>query len=753
MIMRDIIKNNNLEELFSNVVIGLEKEGQRVLPNGQISKTDHPKVFGIRHEQPYIQTDFAESQVELITTPEKSEKDVLRVLNAVHEVFLKNIPEDEYIWPLSIPAILTKEDEIRVAQFEKKSDVEYREYLVEKYGKYKQMVSGIHYNFQLDDNFMEKISTITKKDLVSTKNEVYLKLARQFIRYQWLLIYLYGASPLAEDKYFTNGVKPSDFVRSLRTSRFGYVNEEDIKVSYGSLEKYIEDITGYVQNGMLIAEKEFYSSVRFRGADTIVKFPKQGIKYIEFRLFDLNPFAPFGILEKDIRFVHLFIKTLVWLEEVDKSTSESLGYEYSEKVALSHPFSKVMYEDEGIWLLNKMKELVAELGLYESDIDLINEKIDELQNPELTIGARLLREYKKENSILNVGLNLAKQYKEDALREYYSLSAYSNMELSTQAVIEDAIKSGLKVSIIDENDQFIRLESKEHVEYVKNGNMTSKDSYISPLIMENKVVTKKVLAEKGFRVPKGYEVSSIEEALQKFNYIKNKPIVIKPKSTNFGLGITIFKNGTSSLENYTKAIEFALKEDKDILIEEFIEGTEYRFFVIEGKTEAVLLRVPANVTGDGKHTIRELVEMKNANPLRGDAKKTPLKKIELGEIEQLQLSEQGLNFESILAENEVAYLRENSNISTGGDSIDMTDEVHESYKKLAVEIAEAMMTKVCGVDLIIPNIKDECSKDNYGVIEANFNPMMMMHIYPHTGESRRLSLNVLRMLFPEKCIC
>ena len=753
MIMRDIIKNNNLEELFSNVVIGLEKEGQRVLPNGQISKTDHPKVFGIRHEQPYIQTDFAESQVELITTPEKSEKDVLRVLNAVHEVFLKNIPEDEYIWPLSIPAILPKEDEIRVAQFEKKSDVEYREYLVEKYGKYKQMVSGIHYNFQLDDNFMEKISTITKKDLVSTKNEVYLKLARQFIRYQWLLIYLYGASPLAEDKYFTNGVKPSDFVRSLRTSRFGYVNEEDIKVSYGSLEKYIEDVTGYVQNGMLIAEKEFYSSVRFRGADTIVKFPKQGIKYIEFRLFDLNPFAPFGILEKDIRFVHLFIKTLVWLEEVDKSTSESLGYEYSEKVALSHPFSKVMYEDEGIWLLNKMKELVAELGLYESDIDLINEKIDELQNPELTIGARLLREYKKENSILNIGLNLAKQYKEDALREYYSLSAYSNMELSTQAVIEDAIKSGLKVSIIDENDQFIRLESKEHVEYVKNGNMTSKDSYISPLIMENKVVTKKVLAEKGFRVPKGYEVSSIEEALQKFNYIKNKPIVIKPKSTNFGLGITIFKNGTSSLENYTKAIEFALKEDKDILIEEFIEGTEYRFFVIEGKTEAVLLRVPANVTGDGKHTIRELVEMKNANPLRGDAKKTPLKKIELGEIEQLQLSEQGLNFESILAENEVAYLRENSNISTGGDSIDMTDEVHESYKKLAVEIAEAMMAKVCGVDLIIPNIKDECSKDNYGVIEANFNPMMMMHIYPHAGESRRLSLNVLRMLFPEKCIC
>ena len=639
-----------------------------------------------------------------------------------------------------------------MAQFEKKSDVAYREYLVEKYGKYKQMVSGIHYNFQLDDIFMEKLAQITNKDIVSVKNEVYLKLARQFIRYQWLLIYFYGASPMAEDKYFSNSLKPKNFARSLRTSKFGYVNEDDIKVSYSSLEKYIEDITGYVNSGKLIAEKEFYSSVRFRGADTIVKFPNEGIKYIEFRLFDLNPFAPFGILEKDIRFIHLFIKTLVWLDEVDKSTSEAKGYEYSENVALSHPFEKVAYEEEGIWLLNQMKELVKELKLYESDIDLINEKIDELKNPELTIGAKLLKEYEIENNILNVGLKLAKQYKENALREYYSLSAFSNMELSTQAVIEDAIKNGIKVTVIDENDQFIRLQYKDHIEYVKNGNMTSKDSYISPLIMENKVVTKKVLAEKGFRVPKGYEVSSLEEAVQKFNYVRNKPIVIKPKSTNFGLGITIFKNGTDSLENYSKAVNFALKEDKDILIEEFIEGTEYRFFVIEGKTEAVLLRVPANVVGDGRHSIRELVEMKNANPLRGDAKKTPLKKIELGEIEHLQLAEQGLNFESILENNEVAYLRENSNISTGGDSVDMTDEVHESYKKLAVDISNAMMAKVCGVDLIIPDIKKECNSDNYGVIEANFNPMMMMHIYPHSGKSRRLSLNVLKMLFPERDI-
>ena len=749
MEIKKIVRENNLEELFSRVKIGLEKEGQRVLENGIISKTPHPKVFGHRHEHPYIQTDFAESQLELITTPENSEKDVIRILNAIHKVVLKNLPEDEYIWPLSMPSILPNEEDIQVAQFANKRDVEYREYLVEKYGKYKQMVSGIHYNFQIDDELMKKISEITNTPLVEVKNSVYMKLARQFLRYQWLLVYLYGASPSAEDKYFSDNNKPDGFVRSLRTSQYGYVNEKDIVVSYDSLEKYIEDLTGYVKNKKLIAEKEFYSSVRFRGEDTVAKFPQKGIKYMEFRLFDLNPFAPFGILEKDVRFIHLFLKTLVWIEEVDKKNSQKMGYEYSEKTALSNPLSVSEYLEEGLWLLNQMKELAEVLHLSESDRLIIKEKEDELNDPMLTIAAKLINSYQETNSV-NVGMELAKQYKKEALKENYSLNAYANMELSTQAVIEDAMKIGLKVQVIDENDQFLRLEYKGKIEYVKNGNMTSKDSYISPLIMENKIVTKKILDEQGFRVPRGYEISNLEEAVKIFNYVKNKPIVIKPKSTNFGLGISIFKHGTTSLDDYSKAIKFALKEDKDVLIEEFIEGTEYRFFVIEGKTKAVLLRVPANVEGDGKHTIRELVKIKNGNPLRGDAKKTPLKKIELGEIEELQLKEQGFNFETVLENGEIAYLRENSNISTGGDSIDMTDEVHQSYKELAVKITDAMMAKVCGVDLIIPNIKKEATKENYGVIEANFNPMMMMHIYPHSGKSRRLSLDILKMLFPEK---
>lgn len=128
-----------------------------------------------------------------------------------------------------------------------------------------------------------------------------------------------------------------------------------------------------------------------------------------------------------------------------------------------------------------------------------------------------------------------------------------------------------------------------------------------------------------------------------------------------------------------------------------------------------------------------------------------MKKIALGDIEQLQLKEQGLTVNSIPAKDQLVQLRANSNISTGGDSIDMTDEMHVSYKEIAVGISKAMGAAVCGVDLIIPDLKQpaEPSLHSWGVIEANFNPMMMMHIFPFSGQSRRLTMNVIKMLFPE----
>ncbi len=759
MNIRQMISEHGLTLLFQQGKFGIEKESQRVYADGSVVTTAHPSCFGNRSFHPYIQTDFAESQLELITPPQTSLQNTFRWLSTIHEVALRSLPDNEYIFPLSMPTGLPPEDQIQVAQLDNAQDVAYREHLVEVYGKNKQMVSGIHYNFQLAPELVERLFQAQKaqpngvQSAVSFQNDLYLKMTKNFLRYQWILLYLLSATPTVDANYFknTSPLKPNQYVRSLRSSQYGYVNEPDIQVSFDSLEQYVETLEYWVKTGRLIAEKEFYSNVRLRGAKNARELLTTGIQYIEFRLFDLNPFAPYGIILEDAEFIHYFILLMIWLDETADQQAVELGKARLQEVAWENPLAQTTYRAEGEAILNQLLEMLKQIGANQSAVSIVREKLRQFAEPSQTLCGRLVQAIEKEGGYQAFGAKQAQTNKAQAFERFYALSAFDNMELSTQALMFDVIQKGIKMEILDENDQFLCLQFGDHIEYVKNGNMTSHDSYISPLIMENKVVTKKVLAKAGFNVPQSVEFTSLEQAVASFPLFENKAIVIKPKSTNFGLGISIFQQGLKDKNDFAKALEIAFREDKEVMVEDYLQGTEYRFFVLGDKTLAVLLRVPANVVGDGEHSVAELVAMKNSHPLRGDGSRTPLKKIALGEIEQLQLKEQGLTVDSIPTKGQKVQLRVNSNISTGGDSIDMTDEMHPSYKEIAVGITKAMGAAVCGVDLIIPDLKKPAEPhiQSWGVIEANFNPMMMMHIFPHQGKSRRLTLDVIKMLFPE----
>ena len=755
MNIQQIIKQHHLELLFQQGSFGIEKESQRVYVNGSIVTTPHPKAFGNRCFHPYIQTDFAESQLELVTPPMKKLEDTLRWLSAIHEVTLRTLPEDEFIFPFSMPAGLPPEEHIKVAQLDNQEDVAYREHLVQSYGKYKQMVSGIHYNFQIDSKFIDALfhAQNETQSAVDFQNNFYLKIAKNFLRYQWILLYLFSATPTVEDKYFRGNspLKPHQYVRSLRSGKYGYVNDPKIHVSYDSLQEYIETLEHWVKSGDLIAEKEFYSSVRLRGAKKARDLLQKGIQYLEFRLFDLNPFAPYGMELTDAKFIHYFILLMAWLDDTADQEGIKLGKARLAEVAWEDPREQSVYAVEGELVLLEMLKMLEQLNVNDEIKTIVKDKLGQFADPNQTLCAKVVAAIEQVGSYQQLGADIAQSNKAKAFERFYALSAFDNMELSTQALLFDAIQKGLKIEILDERDQFLSLQFGDHLEYVKNGNMTSHDSYISPLIMENKVVTKKVLAKAGFNVPQSIEFTDVKSAVENFPLFENRAVVIKPKSTNFGLGISIFQQGVTDRDDFAKAVEIAFREDKEIMVEDYLLGTEYRFFVLGDQTLAVLLRVPANIIGDGVHTVAELVVTKNDHPLRGDGSRTPLKKIALGDIEQLQLKEQGLTVDSIPAKDQLVQLRANSNISTGGDSIDMTDEMHASYKEIAVGISKAMGAAVCGVDLIIPDLKKpaEPSLRSWGVIEANFNPMMMMHIFPFSGQSRRLTMNVIKMLFPE----
>jgi glutamate--cysteine ligase len=222
-------------------------------------------------------------------------------------------------------------------------------------------------------------------------------------------------------------------------------------------------------------------------------------------------------------------------------------------------------------------------------------------------------------------------------------------------------------------------------------------------------------------------------------------MVVKPNSTNFGEGVTILEK-EAPLQAWTAAFENAFSLDTKVLVEEFATGLEFRFLVIGGQTRAVLHRMPANVVGDGTSSIRTLVTRKNLHPWRGEGYRRPLEKLRLDETEVAFLADQDLTPDSVPLNGQRVFLRKNSNISTGGDSIDFTDAMPRVYSETAENAVRIVGAQICGLDMIIPDWKDSSPGAAYTILELNFNPALHIHAFPAEGKRRRGESAVLDLL-------
>lgn len=753
---------------------GIEREGLRCEISGKLALTPHPEVFGEKLRNPYITTDFSESQLELITPAMDTLEQTYDFLSELYDIAVMEIG-DEYIWPQSMPCIIPEDKKIPIARFCKCPpgvDAEsYRQKLMLKYGGKKQLVSGIHYNFSFKESLIQKLHTAyaPQLDTKSFKNSLYLKVTRNYLRYRWLIIYLLGSTSTMHETYveacgkqlkkISSDSFSSDGALSYRNGDCGYQNKTAIFPNYDSVGEHIASLERFIQEGTIESHKELYSQIRLKAKDNgnlLESLQKDGICYLEYRSIDINPFDRAGISLNDLYFMQLFNLYLLFKEESDYTLWQEEALENQKAIAthgqkalqLKKDGNLVLKEDWGMEMLQEMRKLNDTLGLDKQDVIEIMEK--RLKDYQLTYAYQLVEAVKREGYVAAC-LNLAKQYKDEAYKARFIFKGYEDMELSTQILLKEAVKRGITIELLDRADNFVALKKYGETEYVKQATKTTKDNYISVLLMENKVVTKKILKDKGINVPMGGEWYQLEDALCHLSDLKNKPIVIKPKSTNFGKGISIFPEGTKE-EDLESAFKEAFKHDNTVLVEEFIKGKEYRFLVIGEEVVGILHRVPANVVGDGVHTIKELVSLKNQDPLRGKGYRRPLEKIHLDETARLFLKAQGLDFESIPEEGRCIYLRENSNISTGGDSIDYTDLICDHFKQLAVEASHAVGAKICGVDMMIENVAD--SKSSYAVIELNFNPAIHIHSYPYKGKERNIAHKILKLLgFLEKRPC
>jgi len=764
-VYQKVVQSDARHFLF-DLNLGLEKECIRVNSEGEIMDTPHPKRLGDKLTNPYITTDFAESQLELITKPLPSIKECYGFLETLFDVVCESLPKNEFLWEQSAPPAIRNEDDIKISSFGPAgADKEaYREHLALSYGKKRQLYSGIHYNFSFSDKFLHVLHQEYIKEYASFedfKDQVYLKVTRQLLKNRWMIIQLLGASPATHNSLMgrldcsMDSTQDFDYLpygNSARTSICGYRNKEDFILDYSSVSSYLESIDQLLKEGRISSSKELYNPVR-------VKLDNNNrVSYLEIRLLDNFPFSKTGVSEKALYNLHYFILSSFLFDE------ES-GFDKKEQVEASNnhnliassgrkPGIEVVINGSSInpetYLSSLKQRFIKELlpltpeHLKKEYNDAFERLIHLVDSPEERPAAQLLKAVRKQGFV-NFHMKLAKQNKDEALNKSYRFHGFEDLELSTQLLLKDTLRRGVFFDILDRKANFIRLSKDGKTQYVQQATKTALDNYASILMMENKIVTKRILEENGVRSPKGAHYHQDYLAKSDFNIYKGKAIVIKPNSTNFGLGITILKENTNQ-DLFNRAIEMAFEHDDTILIEEFISGKEYRVFLINHEVVGILHRVPANVTGDGIHSIRELVDIKNQNPLRGKGYKTPLEKINKGEPEMLFLETQGLNFESIPEKDKIVFLRENSNISTGGDSIDFTDDIHQSYKDISSKASRALGVAITGLDIMIDDYTQQASPENQAIIELNFNPAIHIHCYPFIGKNRRLNEKILEAL-------
>ncbi|PKQ67509.1 bifunctional glutamate--cysteine ligase GshA/glutathione synthetase GshB [Labilibaculum manganireducens] len=761
--INEALRLEGIRESLKNGKFGIEKENVRVDYTGKMATTPHPGILGDKFQNPFITTDFSESQVEMITPPLHSIAEVHGFLETLQDVISENLT-DELLWPQSLPPLLPQEEEIPIAKFGEKGihKEKYREELANRYGKERQMLSGIHFNFSLSDRLERKLKKANhcNSDLESFRESVYLKMVRNFMRYRWMLIWLFGESPISDPSFKMKSLKTGkkSFMScgnaiSIRNSSMGYRNIEEFYVDFNSLEDYKKSVSNLIQTGKILAGEELYLPIRLKFDEKSKK-----ISHLEVRILDLDPFEKSGVSKNRLYFTHLFLLYCLFTAENDKynEADQKVAANNQDLVACHGLNSELMlmnFDGQETCAKKMLNELFSDITDFARTADLINDSDYQgslaeisnfIKNPDQRTSFKVKQRIVEEGFI-NFHLNKAKQYKEESEMSGFRFHGFEDLELSSQLLMKAALRRGVEFTILDRCENFISLSQGDKTEYVMQATRTSLDNYSSVLMMENKLVTKKILEKGGIRVPAGLDYQDARQARSDFDLFEGKGIVVKPKSTNFGLGITILKENKDE-EVYKRAVDIAFEHDGSILIEEFISGREFRFFVIKDKVCGILHRVPANVKGDGEKNIRELVDIKNQDPLRGKGYRTPLEKIRLEEAEEMFLKEQGLCFESVPKKDQVIYLRENSNISTGGDSIDYTDDIHQSYKDIAIESSKALGVQITGLDMMIEDVNQPAAKDNYAIIEMNFNPAIHIHCYPYIGKNRQLNEKILDSL-------
>ncbi|EHQ03258.1 cyanophycin synthetase [Gillisia limnaea] len=328
------------------------------------------------------------------------------------------------------------------------------------------------------------------------------------------------------------------------------------------------------------------------------------------------------------------------------------------------------------------------------------------------------------------------------IREMRELRQEVRLGPSTSSIIEEAVSRGIPWIRLNKYS-LCQLGYGENQKRIQ-ATITSETSNLAVEIACNKEDTKNLLERAEMPVPKG-EILSKKSNLREIVEYLGFPLVTKPLDGNHGKGITInITNWEQALKGFKAAKEFS----RLVIVEKQITGEDYRLLVINNKLVAAAKRTPAHVIGDGKQSIRDLIEEVNKDPGRGYGHEKNLTQITVNDLTKSIILAEGYTLDSVLKENEKLVLKDTANLSTGGTSEDVTDIVHPSNKFMAERISRIIGLDICGIDVMTADISNSLSETGGAVIEVNAGPGFRMHLSPTAGLPRNVAAHVIDKLFP-----
>lgn len=331
---------------------------------------------------------------------------------------------------------------------------------------------------------------------------------------------------------------------------------------------------------------------------------------------------------------------------------------------------------------------------------------------------------------------------EKILYELKNLEKESKFGPSTQSIVDEALKRKIPVTRLNQYNyvQFGYGKNQRRIE----ATLMDDTSALGVEIAANKGRTKEILNQHGIPVAEGETVSNIDQAIKLANRI-GYPLVVKPLDGNHGRGVTT--NIQTQLD-LVQAFKLANELSKRVVVEEYISGNDYRILVINGQFVACALRKPAQIIGDGKSTIKELVDQLNLDPRRGEGHEEVMTRVSINRETERLLRKQGYSLQSIPGVGVEIILKSTANMSSGGTAIDITDDVHPHNQTLAERIARIVGLNVMGIDVIAPSLEKPLIKGEGAVVEVNAGPGFRMHLAPSYGKARNAGKAVMDMLFP-----